>query len=210
MKLTSTSFTDGGLIAPEYAFCAPDFGPDHVKLGGNRNPHLEWTDVPMGTLSLVLICHDRDVPCVPDDVNKEGRTIPASLPRLDFYHWLLVDLDPHSGPIEAGEFSNGVTPRGKTGPPGPRGTRQGVNDYTAWFSTTPEMKGDYYGYDGPCPPWNDSIVHHYLFTLYALDLDRLPVTGPFRGADVVNAMRGHVLEEATITGTYSLNPQVSA
>jgi Raf kinase inhibitor-like YbhB/YbcL family protein len=208
MKLTSTSFTDGGRIPSEYAFCAPDEGPDHVKLGGNRNPHLEWTDIPMGTRSLVLICHDTDVPCVPEDVNKEGRTIAASLPRLDFYHWLLVDLDPHSGPIQAGEFSDGVTPRGKTGPPGPRSTRQGINDYTAWFSATQEMKGDYYGYDGPCPPWNDSIVHHYLFTLYAIDLDRLPVSGTFRGADVVNALRGHVLEEVRITGTYSLNPRV--
>ena len=33
------------------------------------------------------------------------------------------------------------------------------------------MSGDYFGYDGPCPPWNDSIVHHYVFTVYALDVD---------------------------------------
>ena len=210
MKITSNSFQEGGRIPAECAFCDVDPGPDHVKLGGNRNPHIEWSDLPMGTRSLVLICHDSDVPALPDDVNKEGRTIPASLPRIDFYHWLLVDLDPHSGAIQAGEFSNGVTPRGKSGPHGPRGARQGINDYTAWFSNTQEMKGDYYGYDGPCPPWNDSIVHHYVFTLYAVDLERLPVTGPFRGADVVNALRGHVLEEASLTGTYSLNPKVPA
>ena len=210
MKLTSATFTDGGPIPAEFAFCDIDPGADHVKFGGNRNPQLEWADLPMGTRSLVLICHDTDVPCVPDDVNKEGSTIPASLPRIDFYHWLLVDLDPHSGPIQAGEFSNGITPRGKSGPHGPRGTRQGINDYTAWFAKTEEMKGEYYGYDGPCPPWNDSIVHHYVFTLYATDLERLPLTGTFRGADVVNALRGHVLAEATITGLYSLNPQVAA
>jgi len=46
--------------------------------------------------------------------------------------------------------------------------------------------------------------------LYATDLERLPLTGTFRGADVVNALRGHVLAEATITGLYSLNPQVAA
>jgi len=210
MKLTSATFIDGGRIPAEFAFCDVGPGADHVKLGGNRNPQLEWADLPMGTRSLVLICHDTDVPCVPDDVNKEGSTIPASLPRIDFYHWLLVDLDPHSGPIQAGEFSNGITPRGKSGPHGPRGTRQGINDYTAWFAKTEEMKGEYYGYDGPCPPWNDSIVHHYVFTLYATDLERLPLTGTFRGADVVNALRGHVLAEATITGLYSLNPQVAA
>ncbi len=143
MKLSSTSFTDGARIASEYAFCAPDEGPDHVKLGGNRSPHLAWAELPMGTRSLVLISHDPDVPCVPDDVNKEGRTIPASLPRIDFYHWLLVDLDPHSGPIQAGEFSNGVTACGKSGPHGPRGTRLGINAYTAWLSTTEGMNGDY-------------------------------------------------------------------
>ena len=210
MKLTSSSFGDNQRISSEFAFCAPDPGPNHVKLGQNRNPHLEWSEVPMGTKSLVVICHDLDVPCLPDDVNKEGRTIPDSLARIDFYHWLLVDLDPHSGPIKAGEFSDGVTPRGKSGPQGPRGTRQGINDYTAWFSQTEEMKGDYYGYDGPCPPWNDSIIHHYVFTLYAVDVAHLTVTGAFRGAEVVNALRGHVLEEAHITGTYSLNPNVTA
>lgn len=207
MKLSSNSFADNGRIPGECAFCIPDAG-SHVTLGGNRNPHLAWSDLPTGTRSLVLVCHDRDVPSKPDDVNKEGRSIPASLARIDFYHWLLVDLDPQSGPIQAGEFSDGVTAKGKSGPQAPRGTRQGVNDYTAWFASTEEMKGDYFGYDGPCPPWNDTIPHHYVFTLYALDIDRLPVTGTFRGADVLNAMRGHVLGEAALTGVYSLNPDV--
>jgi Raf kinase inhibitor-like YbhB/YbcL family protein len=209
MKVTSTSFADDGPIPHEYAFCAPD-PSSHARLSSNRNPQLEWSDLPMGTRSLVLICHDYDVPSQPDDVNKEGRTIPASLPRVDFFHWVLVDLDPHSGPIRSGEFSDGVTTRGKSGPQGPRGTRQGINDYTAWFARDPEMKGDYYGYDGPCPPWNDSIVHHYVFTIYALDVAQLSVNGTFRGPDVLNAMKGHVLDEAKMTGLYSLNPAVSA
>jgi Raf kinase inhibitor-like YbhB/YbcL family protein len=209
MNLTSTSFADGARIPGEYAFCVPD-PSSHVNLGSNRNPQLAWSDLPMGTTSLAVICHDPDVPSKPDDVNQAGRTIPASLPRIDFYHWILVDLKPHSGPIEAGEFSDRVTPKGKPGPQGPRGTRQGINDYTAWFASTDEMKGDYYGYDGPCPPWNDAILHHYVFTLYALDVEQLPVNGTFRGADALNAMKGHVLAEATLTGVYSLNPDVPA
>ena len=209
MKLTSSSFTDGEHIPSEYAFCAPD-PKSHVTLGANRNPHLEWGDLPMGTKSLAVICHDYDVPSKPDDVNKEGRTIPAELARIDFFHWVLVDLDPQSGPIAAGEFSDGVKPRGKAGPQGPRGTRQGVNDYTMWFASDGDMKGDYFGYDGPCPPWNDSIVHHYVFTVYALDVPQLGVTAKFRGPDALNAMKGHVLAEAKITGVYSLNPAVSA
>ncbi len=209
MKLTSSSFGDGQPIPAEFAFCAPD-PQTHVTLSRNRNPELSWSDLPAGTRSLVLTCHDYDVPSKPDDVNKEGVTIPPSLFRVDFYHWLLVDLDPASGPIRAGEFSDGVTPRGKKGPEGPRGTRQGLNDYTMWFASDKEMAGNYFGYDGPCPPWNDSMVHHYVFRLHALDVAKCPVTGNFRGQDVLAAIKGHVLDAAQIVGTYSLNPAVKA
>jgi Raf kinase inhibitor-like YbhB/YbcL family protein len=207
MKLTSTSFGDGQPIPADFAFCAPD-EKTHCTLGANRNPQLAWSDLPAGTKSLVLICHDPDVPSKPDDVNQEGREVPAALPRVDFFHWVLVDLDPASGPIAAGEFSDTVMPRGKAGPAGPRGTRQGINDYTAWFAGDKDMNGDYHGYDGPCPPWNDSIKHHYVFTLYALDVAKCPVEGKFGGADVRKAISGHVLGEAKITGLYTLNPKV--
>ena len=70
------------------------------------------------------------------------------------------------------------------------------------------MAGDYYGYDGPCPPWNDEIAHRYVFTVYALDIARLPVKGSFGGNDVRKAVQGHVLAQAAITGRYSLNPAV--
>lgn len=207
MKLASANFAHNQKIPGEYAFAVPD-PAGHIKLSQNRNPALAWSDLPPGVKSLVLICHDYDVPSRPDDVNKEGRTIPASLPRMDFHHWVLVDLDPNSGPVKAGEFSNGVTPRGKKGPEGPRGTRQGVNDYTAWFAGDKDMAGNYFGYDGPCPPWNDEIVHHYVFTLYALDFAKCPVSGVFKGPDVLAAIRGHVLGQASLTGVYSLNPGV--
>ena len=208
MKLTSSSFGDNQRIPAEFAFCAPDPG-SHATLSKNRNPGLSWSGLPAGTKSLALICHDYDVPSRPDDVNQEGRVIPAALPRVDFYHWVLVDLDPASGPIRAGEFSDGVTPRGKSGPQGPRGTRQGINDYTGWFASDKDMSGNYFGYDGPCPPWNDSIPHHYVFTLYALDVAKCPVSGTFKGADVLTAVKGHVLGQAAITGIYRLNPAVT-
>jgi len=207
MKLTSPSFSDNGTIPPELAFCAPA-PSSRVTLSRNRNPALEWSAVPAGTRSLVLICHDPDVPSKPDDVNKEGRTIAATLPRIDFFHWVLVDLPPGDTSIKAGEFSEGITPHGKPGPEAPRGTRQGINDYTMWFASDKEMAGNYYGYDGPCPPWNDSIGHHYVFTLYALGIEKCPLQGTFKGAEVLAAVRGHVLGQARITGLYSLNPDV--
>ena len=209
MKLTSSSFGDNQTIPAEFAFCAPD-AKTHCILGANRNPQFVWSEVLAGTKSFALICHDYDVPSKPDDVNQEGRSIPASLPRVDFYHWVLVDLAADARDIKAGEFSSGVTARGKPGPDGPRGTRQGINDYTMWFASDKDMAGNYFGYDGPCPPWNDTIVHHYVFTLYALDVAKCGVSGIFKGPDVLAAIKGHVLAEAKITGTYSLNPAVKA
>ena len=207
MKLTSSSFSDGGPIPPEYAFCAPD-AKSHVTLSANRNPHLAWIEVPMGTKSFALICHDPDVPGKGDDVNQEGRVVPKSLARIDFFHWVLVDLPPAMVGVQAGEFSSSVVSRGKAGPRAPHGARHGINDYTGWFAGDKDMAGDYYGYDGPCPPWNDEMPHRYVFTLFALDVARLPLEGRFDGHAARKAIQGHVLAQAAITGRYTLNPAV--
>ena len=203
MKLTSESFLDLGTISPRCAFAEPDFA-NHVRLSANRNPQLAWSGVPAGTHSLALLCHDPDVPSKAHDVNQEGRTIAANLPRMDFFHWALVDLNPFGGPIQEGEFSSAVTPRGKAGPQAARGTRQGLNDYTKWFAGDKAMAGDYFGYDGPCPPWNDAIVHRYVFTLYALNVRQCPVTARFTGPDVLAAIEGRILDSAALCGRYSL------
>lgn len=216
MKLWSESFRDGGLIPPECAFAVIDRA-SHIRLSSNRNPHLAWDEVPNGTESLVLFCHDVDVPSVGTDVNQEGKLIRESLPRVDFYHWTLADIPVAIKSVAEGKFSDMVTPHGKSGPLVPflikNGTehqlRQGLNDYTGWFATDPAMAGEYYGYDGPCPPWNDLRVHRYLFRLYALDVAQLPIDGAFSGRDARLAIHGHILDEAQILGIYSLNPDVA-
>jgi Raf kinase inhibitor-like YbhB/YbcL family protein len=207
MKLTSSSFGDGAAIAAEFAFCAPD-PKTHVTLSKNRNPQLAWSQPPSGTKSFAIVCHDPDVPSRGDDVNKEGRTVPKSLARIDFFHWVLVDLPSAMVGVMAGEFSSSVVARGKPGPAAPHGARHGINDYTGWFASDPGMAGDYYGYDGPCPPWNDELPHRYVFTVFALDVSRLSLPGRFGGHEVRKALRGHVLAEAAITGRYALNPAV--
>ncbi len=207
MKLTTTAFADHGAIPGEFAFAVID-PATHVGLSANRNPDFAWSGLPSGTRSLAMICHDPDVPSRGDDVNKEGRVVPASLPRVDFFHWVLIDIDVNAPGIARGEHSDGVTARGKAGPDAPREARHGINDYTGWFAGDPDMAGDYHGYDGPCPPWNDVLPHRYVFTLYALDVARLPVSGNFTGADVRRAMDGHILARASVTGRYTLNPEV--
>jgi hypothetical protein len=145
-------------------------------------------------------------------VNQEGRQLPRDLGRVEFFHWVLVDMPKDMTAIGAGQFSAGVTARGKQGPdvPGQPGLRHGINDYTHWFKGDPDMEGDYYGYDGPCPPWNDDLVHRYLFTLYALSIDRVPVDGKFTGQQVRAAIKDHILGQARFTGRYSLDPALTA
>ena len=180
MKLWSDSWANGEPIPPRHAAGRLD-DAGGVGFSDNLNPHLAWSDLPAGTQSLVLVCHDFDVPSKGDDVNQPDREVPADLPRVDFFHWVLVDLPPSLTQIAEGEFSQGFTARGKPGPATLHGARHGLNDYTGWFAGNAEMAGQYFGYDGPFPPFNDSLVHHYVFTLYALDVERLPVEGAFTG-----------------------------
>ncbi len=209
MKLWSDSWTNGDRIPERYAAGKPD-GQGGVTFSDNLNPHLAWSDLPAGAQSMVLICHDFDVPSRGDDVNQPDREVPADLERVDFFHWVLIDLPPRPTVITEGEFSRGFTPRGKPGPQTLHGARQGLNDYTGWFAGNPEMAGSYFGYDGPFPPFNDSLVHHYAFTLYAVPLPRLPLEGSFTGAQVREVLAGKALAEATFSGTYTLNARLRA
>lgn len=206
MQLESKVLTEGQRVPVEAAFGGAD-PRTHMYFADNRNPDLTWSDYPSDTKSFVILCVDPDVASDPTDVNKEGKTVPFALHRVPFYHWVLVDIPPTVNHIAEGTHSDAVTPGGK-GPVAPVG-RPGLNDYTTWFAGDSEMEGRYFGYDGPCPPWNDELVHRYRFTVYALDLDRCPVEGEFDGREVAGMIEGHVLDEATITVTYTLNPNVS-
>jgi len=207
MRLTSTTFEHNGKIPERCAFGVAD-PDDHLRLGENRNPQLSWSDIPSDAKSLVLLCVDPDVPSSMDDFNQEGRSIAMNLPRIDFIHWVMVDIPAQDGSIDEGTCSDGIVSGGKTDPTGPAGSRQGINDYTNFMAGDPGMEGDYYGYEGPCPPWNDERLHHYHFTLYAIDVNKIPVDGRFTAADVLAAIEGHVMSKATLIGTYSLNPDL--
>lgn len=209
MKLHSDSFTHRGAIPAEFAFGRRGDAGEPCVLSSNRNPHLAWDEVPNGTLSFALLCIDPDVPSRPDDVNQPGREVPADLPRVDFVHWVLVDLPASLREIAAGSLSDGVVARGKQAPVGPGDSRQGENDYTGWFTGDAAMAGEYRGYDGPCPPFNDAREHRYFFRLFALDTAALDLPSRFTAGDVFAAMHGHVLAETLIHGTYTLNPRLA-
>ncbi len=209
MLLRSDSLTPWSHIHPRLAFCAFD-AENHATFSANRSPHLAWSGAPEGTKSFALICVDRDVPSEGSRVNKEGMTVPLELPRVDFYHWVVADLPAALSEIAEGRHSEGVTPRGKAPGPTPDGGLQGINDYTGWFAGDPDMGGDYGGYDGPCPPWNDERIHGYRFIVYALDVESLGLSGSFTGAQLVEATAGHVLGSAELLCLYTLNPDAAS
>lgn len=69
----------------------------------------------------------------------------------------------------------------------PNGGKQGSNDFKRA------------GYGGPCPPRGNP--HRYFFKLYALDTELSLKSGAAK-RDLVKAMKGHVLAEGELMGTY--------
>jgi Raf kinase inhibitor-like YbhB/YbcL family protein len=95
-------------------------------------------------------------------------------PQRTWVHWVVFDLPPTASGLPEG------------GQPLPAGAREGLNDWGR------------HGYGGPCPPIGR---HRYFFKLYALD-QRLPALARPTKASVEQAMRGHVLAQAELVGTY--------
>ncbi|QCF24558.1 YbhB/YbcL family Raf kinase inhibitor-like protein [Hydrocarboniclastica marina] len=204
MRLTIKGIEDDKPIPERFAFGIPD-PKEHMTFGANMSPDIRWTDFPKDTKSFALVMKDPDVPGDASDANQDGKTIPADLPRVDFFHWLLADIPSGVHFLVEGEDSDEVVAKGKPYGPVEVGVR-GVNNFTEFMAGNPDMEGKYGGYDGPCPPWNDERMHHYEFTVYALDVTSLDLPEGFRGQDLLAAMQGHVLDQASITGTYTLNP----
>jgi Raf kinase inhibitor-like YbhB/YbcL family protein len=97
-------------------------------------------------------------------------------PRMTWVHWLLYDLPPGTPGLPGAVSRDALPP----------GTRHGVND---WKRT---------GYGGPCPPIGR---HRYFFKLYALDTVLGDLGAPTK-VKLEAAMKGHVLAEAQLMGTY--------
>jgi len=92
LKLTTPAFTDGGTIPIKYSCAAstpPPGGRLNVSLG--VSPPLQWTNVPPGTASFVLILHDADA-----HIGKALQDIP---------HWIIFNI-----PGDATQLPEGIAP----------------------------------------------------------------------------------------------------
>ena len=97
-------------------------------------------------------------------------------PRMTWVHWVLYNIPPESQGLGEATTSSSL----------PAGTLQGIND---WKRT---------GYGGPCPPIGR---HRYFFKLYALDSPLPDLHKPTK-VQLEQAMRGHILGQAELIGTY--------
>jgi len=97
-------------------------------------------------------------------------------PRRVWVHWVLYNIPPDATGLPEAVNASRL----------PAGTREGIND---WDRT---------GYGGPCPPIGR---HRYFHKLYALDVVLPDLRQPNKAA-LLEAMQGHVLEEAELIGTY--------
>ena len=99
-----------------------------------------------------------------------------------WWHWVVYNLPPSTDRLGRG-----------AGDPNrqlmPVGTVQGRTDYGVA------------GYGGPCPP-RGSRLHHYVFSVYALNIDVIPVRTGASAAMVGFFIHEHELAEAKLTAVY--------
>jgi Raf kinase inhibitor-like YbhB/YbcL family protein len=98
-------------------------------------------------------------------------------PMGTWVHWVIFDIPPSATMLAEGITREKDLPGGGT---------QGINDFRK------------YGYGGPCPPGG---THRYFFKLYALDI-MLGLKPGITKDQLLKALRGHILAEAQLMGTY--------
>jgi Raf kinase inhibitor-like YbhB/YbcL family protein len=97
-----------------------------------------------------------------------------------FWHWVVVNIPPDASGLPAGAGSGGDLPSGAL--------------QTRTDAGRP-------GYAGPCPP-EGHHPHRYIFTVYAVGLDGLPVEADTSAAVIGYQLNFNTLDKATLMGLY--------
>jgi Raf kinase inhibitor-like YbhB/YbcL family protein len=199
----------GHAIPSEYAFCMAD-GHGGMTAAGDKSPSISWSKGPAGTKSYAVIVYDTDSPAEHREwMNQKDHMLTRSVKRKIFFHMVLVDIPTNVTALPEGAASSGRVIHGKPADAIKIGV-SGTSSYTQAFAANEALKGAYHGYDGPCSPWNDQNTHHYHFTVYALSVPSLGLSGDFGGEAAVAAMKGKVLAQGQLLAVYSTNPKVMA
>ncbi|BAF71918.1 YbhB/YbcL family Raf kinase inhibitor-like protein [Sulfurovum sp. NBC37-1] len=95
-----------------------------------------------------------------------------------WWHWIAVNIPANVTSIPAGASGKSM----------PKGTIETLND----FGST--------GFGGACPPKGDK--HRYIFTVYALDVNKLPVKASTKPPVVGYQINAHTISKASIVSYY--------
>ena len=104
---------------------------------------------------------------------------PDAPTTVGFWHWTLFDIPASVTSLQAGAGAAGANPPGST---------LGYTDFGMS------------AYGGAAPP--PGPAHHYIFTVFALDVENIGLNAGSTAALLMFMMNGHVLDSGKITGTY--------
>jgi Raf kinase inhibitor-like YbhB/YbcL family protein len=173
-SLTSSAFVESSVIPVRY-----------TGDGDNVSPPLAWSGAPSGTQSFALVLVDPDVPWG-QTVPVYGEMPPPGSQPADFaIHWIAINI-----PATVTSLADGASPGSM-----PAGVVEPTTSFALFGAPANQ-------YGGPAPP-PGTKAHAYRFVLYALDVPTLAgVTTSEDFTAVTQAMAGHVLAAATLTGYF--------
>lgn len=176
-ELTSASFKNNEEMPKD--FINKRFGSGCL----NKSPDLRWNNIPEKTESFVIICND------PDAVGG------------DFIHWVIYNIHKSINELFAGIPTNDVITQKnfKIDILENPFISQVVSEKKD-FVVALQGKNDFglIGYDGPCPPAGTGL-HHYTFTIYALD-KILDLPSEITADELKKNMKGHILAQVQLIG----------
>ena len=153
--------------------------------GGARMPVRSPAFVEGGMIPVKYSCQGEDLspPIEWDSVPGAAKSLALicddpDAPVGTWVHWVIWNIPP-----EKKELAEAVPQKAEL----PDGARQGMNDFRKM------------GYGGPMPPPGNA--HRYYFKIYALDIKPDLKSGATK-AKLLDAMKGHVLAEGQLMGTY--------
>ena len=131
-----------------------------------------------GTIPVAYTCNGTEMqpPLVVQDVPKDAKSLALIVfdpdaPNGGFIHWVVWGINPKISVIENGNSASATEGYTGLGKPG-------------WVA--------------PCPPTG---IHHYNFSLYALDT-ALSIPLSSTRTDLLTAMQGHIIDQAVLIGLY--------
>ena len=144
----------------------------------NISPQIDWTEPPAGTRSFALAVTDPDIPAA------------FNFPRA-FAHWMIYNI-----PAVLTGLPEGASPRGRL----PSGVCELNSDFVTF-----KIPGYGRGYGGPWPP---DAAHRYIFTLYALKVDKLELPDHADYVEFVKAVLPVTIQSTSLMGFYgpAVNP----